>query len=638
MKHEECKDPFGRPYTRDCALLRLQSTKVLRGDLPDITYDYSYEIDFLVGVSEKFPNLSKMSEADKQEFYNKVIDGVYDWNDREVKQVVSYLLSSKFYYCKSDNIIFSLSPKKIRDNERELLTTSRTTEAEKVLLKALAKEGNPFYNTTGYIDVEIPLELCTMNESGKVKYFTIAPRESEYMARINHNGKVKRVRINRMTIINSLRESFGEYLKGKAKAKPGDYSLDYTRIIPIGDNRALYPADLDGVGCLDRGRLEELYAEMARIEDPVLRDNLLYGWEGIVVDCKEWLSKKSKAELAKRLGKFEGIYLNPLSSEKFYPSSLISLSSPTMINRSYDKLNYNLFMLDSSFEYYYYSRGKRVLDERGKLIEYCGKGQIEIDDNCNLIFVHYIKEDADNLFWDEEPRELRREEKFGELVSREKSVAIIRAVDEFQGRSVDKQHMKPHEYGYKDKHVFLDSMFEDDRVQLLAAIEAMKTAIGGDEDRYLIPAFSPELEVLVEDHKSGILSEEDTKKMYGLMKDYYDDILEEREKERYWYVDVSKLTEEMDMDHIDWATNGLFRTLLSFDDFFCINGTLYGEDTYSAETNKYYRPARLYKVVDEATLKIIKDTIYRKHMLHAEGKYPLKSELNPTTTPRRKKS
>ena len=75
-----------------------------------------------------------------------------------------------------------------------------------------------------------------------------------------------------------------------------------------------------------------------------------------------------------------------------------------MINRSYDKLNYNLFMLDSSFEYY--SRGKRVFDESGNLIEYCGKGQIEIDDNGNLIFVHYIKEDSKNLYWDEEPREL----------------------------------------------------------------------------------------------------------------------------------------------------------------------------------------------------------------------------------------
>jgi len=623
IKHEEGKDFFGKPYQRDYAVLRLQSTRYLRQMLPNIAYDYSYEIEFLAAMNDKFPNLGSMSEEEKQEFYQRVLNGEYSWEDREIKQIVSYLLSSKFPRCKSDTIMFSLSPNRLRDSERYIMTSPNTTDAERTLIKALMKENNPFYNTASYIDIELPLDLCTVGDDGRIKYFTIAPfnkngEEYKYMARVKVAGKIRRYELKSRNIINSLRESIGEYLRGTIKAKSGDLYYDYTRIIPIGDDRGLYVADKDGVGRLDRERLTELRCEMEEIEDPVLRDNLPFGWEGVVTDCKEWLSKKSKADLAKRLGRFDRIYLNPLSSDKFYPSALTTLSTPSMINRSYDKLNYNLFMLDSSFEFY-------------------GRGQIEIDDSGNLIFVHYEKEDSKNLYWDETPRDLRREEKYGQLVSREKSVAIIRAVDEYQGRSVDKEHMKPHEYGYKDRTVFLDSTYEDDRVTLIAAIEAMKAAIG-EEDRYLIPAFSPELDKLVADYKAGLLGEEDKQRMFALMKDYYDDILEEREKEHYWYVDVSKLTEDMDMDHIDWATNSLFRELLIHDDFFVQDGTLYGEDTYRSETDRFYRPDRLYKVVDEATLKIVKDTIYRKHMLHAEGKYPLKSELNPPTPTKKKKS
>ena len=56
----------------------------------------------------------------------------------------------------------------------------------------------------------------------------------------------------------------------------------------------------------------------------------------------------------------------------------------------------------------------------------------------------------------------------------------------------------------------------------------------------------------------------------------------------------------------------------------------------TADDIKYLKPKKLYRVVNEDALKVLKDTIYRKHMLHAEGRYPLKSELEPKTTKKKK--
>jgi hypothetical protein len=416
-------------------------------------------------------------------------------------------------------------------------------------------------------------------------------------------------------VVFSLRESIGQYLRGEIKAKDGDYYYDYTRIIPIGDDRGLYSVDLEGRGYRDREKIALLEDALEGIEDPILRSNLAYGWEGVVTDCKEWLSKRSKVDIAKKLGRFDGIYMAPLSGQRLYPTNLTSMSTPTMINRSYDKLNYNMFMLDSSFEYY-------------------GRGQIEIDEDGNLMFVHYEKEDTKNLYWDEVPYDLRREEKFGQLVSRERSVPLIRAVDEYQGRSVDKAHLKPHEYGYKDRTVFEDSGYEEYRDRIVEGIARLKSIVG--EGKFLVPAFDMELQRLVDEHHAGTITEEDSKRMYELMKEYYDMVLVEREKERYWYVEIDKLSEDMNFDHIDYATRRLFDLLLTDFDLYVENGTLYSEDGVESERNKYYRPTRSYKVVDERSIKIIKDNIYRKHMLRAEGKYPVAALDEPEKNKKKK--
>lgn len=617
-RHEEF-EIFGHKHPRDYAVLRLQSTKYLRNQIPQIAYVYGDEFEYLDAVALKFPFISALSDVGREQFFEDILNGKFDWNDVEVKRAASYLLAKKYYYYRSDNIGYSISPVKLRDYEREWM--NRGSEGEQVILRRLSKEGNPFYNVDGYVDVEIPLSLCTKDESGRVKYFTIANNYDNgssvgYYARIRRNGKIERVQLTGRQIVFSLRESINQYLKGEIKAKDGDFSYDYTRIIPIGNNRGLYSVDLEGRGYRDREKIALMEEELEKIDDPILRSNLPYGWEGVVTDCKEWLSKRSKVELAKKLGKFDGIYMAPLSGQRLYPTNLTSMSTPTMINRSYDKLNYNMFMLDSSFEYY-------------------GRGQIEIDEDGNLLFVHYEKEDTKNLYWDEVPYDLRREEKFGQLVSRERSVPLIRAVDEYQGRSVDKAHLKPHEYGYKDRTVYDDCGMEEFRPQIVEGIQRLKSIVG--EGKYLVPAFDVELQKLVDAHHAGTISEDESKRMYELMKEYYDSILVEREKERYWYVEVDKLSEEMDFDHVDYATRKLFDLLLTDFDLYVEDGTLYSEDSVEAERSKYYRPTRSYKVVDERSVKIIKDNIYRKHMLRAEGKYPLPA-LDEQEKNRKKKS
>lgn len=616
-RHEEF-EVFGHKHSREFAVLRLQSTKYLRNQFPEIAYAFDGEYEYLESIATKFPFMSSLSDEGKEQFFQDIVSGKFDWNDIDVKRAASYLLAKKYYYYRSDNIDYSVSPVKLRDYERDWMR--RGSDAEQIILRRLSKDGNPFYNVGGYVDIEIPMSMCTRDENGKVKYFTIANTTSNgsyvnYNLRIKKNGEVKRLTVTGRQILFSLRESIGEYLRGEVKANDGDYYFDYTRIIPIGDNRGLYSVDVDGRGYRDREKIALLEEALQRIEDPILRSNLAYGWEGVVTDCKEWLSKKSKVDIAKKLGRFDGIYMAPLSGQRLYPTNLTSMSTPTMINRSYDKLNYNMFMLDSSFEFY-------------------GRGQIEIDEDGNLLFVHYEKEDTKNLYWDEVPYDLRREEKFGQLVSRERSVPLIRAVDEYQGRSVDKVHLKPHEYGYKDRTVFEDSGYEESRVQITDGIARLKSIVG--EGKYLVPAFGDELQRLIDAHHAGTISEDENRRMLELMKEYYDTLLVDREKERYWYVEVDKLSEEMDYDHIDYATKKLFDLLLTDFDLFVENGTLYSEDGAEAERNKYYRPTRSYKVVDEKSIKIIKDTIYRKHMLRAEGKYPVAALDEPEKNKKKK--
>ena len=621
LKVETYTDESGKEQKKCFAVLRLEASKYLKNHIPGLCYVYDNEIQFLVEKKEKYPFIFHPTQEDKEKFYKDVLSNKYNFNDLEIKQITSYLLSKDFYRLRSDTLPFSLSPRRIRDYGRDISKDSSISDEERVLLNMLAEENNPFYNERTYVEVEIPAEQCDM-EDGKIKYFTIKAIGSDgylmpYNLKVKSGRTHSNYKVTSKDIVCSLRDSIGEYLKGNVKAKNGDYYHDYIRIIPIGTNREMYYTGDDGVGRFDVEKEAMLEYEKERIEDPILRNNLGFSWEGIVIDCKEWLSKKSKADLAKKLGNFNKIYMASLSRHRLYPSALVNLSRPNMINRQYDKLNYNLFMLDSGFEYF-------------------GKGQIEIDEDGDLNFVHYEKESTEYLYIDETSRDLRKIETFGRLVSREKSVPIIKEVDEYQRRSVNNLHMKPYEYGYKDRTKFLDLGFEDYRHVIFERLNDLKSVLKENEC-YLIPPFKRELEILLDKNASNTITTSEKNKMYELLNDYYDDLLEEREREHYWYVDLSKITEDMDLNHVDFATCSLFNTLLAPVDFYRKDETIFAEE--DEDVHKYsIRKDPIYRVASEQTIKKLKDIVYFRHMAVAEGKHQLKSEKNKSIIKKNKKS
>ena len=285
IKEETIEDPIsGRKWKRSYAVLKIQTTNYLRSQYPEeLKYLYNSEFDFLEDVRKRFPFLDSYSEGDRNHLYKDVIEGRLSWDDPEVKRVVSYLLSKKFWECKSSEAPFSLVPVYIRDYQREIFSRPSTTQYEKELLSRLSRENNPFYRRHELLEVEIPLKHCTVEE-GKVKYFTIAQedengRDVPYYLTYKKDGKKKRIRITGKNVLHSLRESFDAYLRGSVKAQKGDLFYDYTRIIPIGNNRDMHIVGVDGYARRDVEAYASLEREQAEIEDLVLRDNLEFGKE-----------------------------------------------------------------------------------------------------------------------------------------------------------------------------------------------------------------------------------------------------------------------------------------------------------------------------------------------------------------------